>query len=183
MEQNDSGILTLFAFDEEKAFNQMFERYYSALCVMAGVYTGNEAIAEDIVQQVFIGFWEKKCHHRVDSSLQGYLQSSVRNACINFLRKEKLIKKSQANLLISTEADEVFNFLLAKEEQLILEKAINELPVQCRKAFELVYFEELKYKDAAKNMDLSVNTIKTHLKNALRLLKTNSKLKFYYQVK
>jgi len=183
MEQVDSGILTLFAFDEKKAFNQMFESYYSALCVMAGVYTNDQTIAEDIVQQVFIGFWEKKCHHRINTSLIGYLRNSVKNSCLNYLQKEKLIEKKLEDLAFESKADEVLDFLLIKEEQLLLEKAINELPVQCRKAFELVYFEELQYKAAAENMHVSINTVKSHLKNALRILKTNSRIRVYYQTK
>ncbi|PKP52205.1 MAG: hypothetical protein CVT92_10045 [Bacteroidetes bacterium HGW-Bacteroidetes-1] len=183
MEQEDAAILILFTLDEEKAFSQMFDHYYSALCVIARVYTNNQTIAEDIVQQVFIGFWEKKCHLRINSSLHAYLRTSVRNACINYLQKEKEIEKKQTNLPNESRADEVLDLLMAKEEQLILEKAIKELPLQCRRVFELVYFEELQYKAAAEDMHISVNTVKSHLKSALRILKTNSRLKLYYQIK
>jgi RNA polymerase sigma-70 factor (family 1) len=183
MDQEDSDILALFARDEEEAFRLAFNRYYSALCVVAGLYTGNQAIAEDIVQQVFIGFWEQKCQHRVNTSLKGYLQTSVRNACLNYLQKKKRLEINQNELPFEAAAVEALDLLLDKEQQLLLKKAINELPLQCRRVFELVYLEDLQYRATAETMHISVNTVKSHLKNALRILKTNSRLKLYYQLK
>ena len=180
MDQEDSGIMALFAVDEETAFRLTFDRYYAALCVAAGLYTGNQAIAEDIVQQVFIGFWEQKYQHRIQLSLKGYLHTAVRNACLNHLQKKKNAEKIQADRPTEEEVKQALDFLLDKEEQKVIEKAISELPDQCRRVFELVYLDQLQYKAAAENMQLSVNTVKSHLKNALRILKGNERLRIYF---
>ena len=183
MDQEDSGILALFACDEEKAFKQMFDLYYADFCVVARLFTGSQVVAEDIVQQVFVGFWEQKCQTRINSTLKGYLQTSVRNACVNYLHKQKNVEKKQSEIIFDEVAVQALDFLLNKEEQKVIAKAVSELPDQCRKVFELIYFDELPYKAAAVNLHLSVNTVKSHLKNALRILKSNSRLKSYYLVK
>ncbi len=183
MDQEDSGILALFAVDEEKAFKLMFDLYYADFCVVARLYTGSQVLAEDIVQQVFVSFWEQKCQNRINSTLKGYLHTSVRNACLNSLNKQKIIEKNQSVIPMDEEAVQALDFLLNKEEQKVIAKAVSELPEQCRKVFELIYFDDLQYKAAAVNLHLSVNTVKSHLKNALRILKSNSRLKSYYLVK
>lgn len=182
MDKEDSGILALFTDNSDEAFKLMFDRYYSALCVVARMYTGDQAAAEDIVQQVFIVFWEQKCYQRVTISIKAYLQTSVRNASLNFLQKKKNIDRNQAGMPCDAAAGQALDFLLNREEQKVIEKAISELPEQCRKVFEMVYFEDTQYKAVAENLQISVNTVKSHLRNALRILKNNARLKLYYQV-
>lgn len=140
----------------------MFDRYYADFCVFARLYIGRQAIAEDLVQQVFIHFWEQKRHKSIKTSLKGYLQQSVRYACLNELKRLKPEESLQEGSAQDILAEQALDFLLDKEARAIFDQAIGELPAQCRKVFEMVYFDDVQYKTAAESLQVSVNTVKSH---------------------
>ena len=76
--------------------------------------------------------------------------------------------------------EQAIDFMLRKEEVKVFDKAYDALPFQSRKVFELIYFAGQPYKTAAQTLNLSVNTIKSHLKNALRILKNSPVINNYY---
>lgn len=183
MIHEDDSLLAHYAINEEEAFRMMFDRYYADFCVFARLYVGRQAIAEDLVQQVFIRFWEQKRHKNIKTSLKGYLQQSVRFACLNELKRQKQEDPLQEGSAQDILAEQALDFLLDKEARTIFDQAIGELPAQCRRVFEMVYFDDLQYKAAAENLQVSVNTVKSHLKNALRILRGNKELKIHFQPK
>jgi len=183
MRKRDSEIHEILLRNEEKAFRLLFDRYYSSMCLVAQLYTENPAEAEDLVQYFFIKLWEEKHFLNINGSFRNYLLTGIRNLCINFLEKKKTDRKRLNQLPNEREDNQSFDFLLNKEEQAIFNRAISELPEQCRKSIELVYFSNRSYKDAADQLNLSVNTVKSHLKNGLRKLKNNSEINRYFQEK
>ncbi len=180
MKAHDKEINELFEKDEQAAYEKLFVRYYKPLCVAAKLYTADSPASEDIVQQLFIKFWEEKHYKKVTASYQQFLQTSLRNACFNHLDKEKTRQKRLQKSRPEAYIEEAIDFLLQEEETSIFERAYAELPEQSRKAFELVYFADHSYKSAAENLKVSVNTIKSHLKSALRKLRNSKILKSYY---
>lgn len=183
MINEDASLLAHFAINEEEAFKMMFDRYYAEFCVYARLFIGRQTIAEDLVQQIFIRFWEQKCHKNIRTSLKNYLQQSVRYACLNELKRQKPEDPFPEGLGQGILAEQALDFLLDKEARTIFDQAIAELPAQCRRVFEMVYFDDVQYKTAAENLQVSVNTVKSHLKNALRILKGNKSLKIHFQPK
>jgi RNA polymerase sigma-70 factor (ECF subfamily) len=183
MNHEDDSLLAHYAINEEEAFKVMFDRYYADFCVFARLYVGRQSIAEDLVQQVFIHFWEQKRHKIIKTSLKNYLQQSVRYACLNELKRQKPEDPLQEGSAQDILAEQALDFLLDKEAREIFDQAIGELPVKCRRVFEMVYFDDAQYKAVAENLQVSVNTVKSHLKNALRILKSNKGLKIHFQPK
>lgn len=170
----------MFLSDQEKAFRELFIRYYQPMVLAARIYTNNHPESEDIVQQFFARFWEEKLFHTIKTSYRQYLHVSIRNTCFNHLQRKKQNLRQANDLELELEANQAIDFLLHKEEFEIFEKAYDELPPQSRKVFELVYFSDQSYNDAARALDLSINTVKSHLKNALRILKNSTLLNNYY---
>jgi len=183
MNKEDSDIRELIAMDEEKGFRLMFERYYASLCAVAQLYIPNKAEAEDVVQQLLIKLWEEKHFKSINSSYRSYLQTGIKNACLNALNKNKTREKMLQSLPGEEIVDQAFDFLTNEEEQAIFEKAFSDLPDQGRKVIELVYFSDNSYKGAADTLNVSVNTIKSHLKNTLQKLRNNKTLNYYYKEK
>ncbi len=180
MDKEDVKLSEMFRSDQEKAFRELFIRYYKPMVLAARIYTNNHPESEDIVQQFFAKFWEEKLFKTINTSLRNYLQVSVRNACFNHLQREKKLHKQDINPLLEHEVEQAVDFLLQKEEIHVFELAYNKLPAQSRKVFELVYFSNQSYNDTAQILELSINTVKSHLKNALRILKNSSLLNNYY---
>ncbi len=181
MDKEDIRLMKKFEGNQQDAFRELFIRYYKPMVVAAKIYSNNDPESEDIVQQFFVKFWEEKLHQRINSSIRHYLHVSIRNTCFNHINRLKT--KQQNDLLTDQEADvdQAIDFILRNEELEVFEKAYSELPPQCRKVFELVYFSDQSYKEAALTLDLSINTVKSHLKTAINILKNSALLNNYYR--
>ncbi|HKL32234.1 MAG TPA: sigma-70 family RNA polymerase sigma factor, partial [Tangfeifania sp.] len=74
---------------DEKALNELFDLYYSALYLFANKYLQDMDLARSLVQQVFIDLWTKRERITVSTSVKSYLYTTVKNRCIDVLRKTK----------------------------------------------------------------------------------------------
>jgi len=169
MEGQDQILLNELKKGHKMAYEQVFKKYYRALSIKAFEMLEDEMDAEDLVQNLFISMWQKSHYLSIKTSLKAYLFRAVHNQCLMRLRKRKV---EQHRL-------EVYTFNLNEEEEADSETdkqqdrinlIFNELPTQRQKAFKLVYLEDKKYKEAANEMGLSVNSVKTHLKLAIKML-------------
>jgi RNA polymerase sigma-70 factor (ECF subfamily) len=166
----ETVLLQAFKKGEQSAFEAVFKRYYKQLRVEAFLLLRNQKDAEDLVQELFLDLWNKQLYRNVQHTIGAYLHMAIRNKCLNFLEKEKRAqKKVQAyNPALSTLPDE-YDLSLPH----IFQSALNKLPAQRLKAFTLVYLEEKKYEEAAAEMGISINSIKSHLKLAIKSLKNH----------
>jgi RNA polymerase sigma-70 factor (family 1) len=180
MDNEDIRLLELFEKNDREAFRELFSRYYKPMVLAAKLYSNNDPESEDIVQQVFVKLWEEKLYKKINTSFKRYLQVSVRNACFNHIGSIRVKQKYGSDIKEDMMAEQAIDFLLRNEEVLVFEKAYEALPVQSRKVFELVYFAGQPYKTAAQTLNLSVNTIKSHLQNAIRILKNSPVINNYY---
>ena len=183
MNKEDELIIQTAYKNERKAFKMLFDRYYKPLSVVALMYTHNQNEAEDIVQQVLLKVWEEHQLQNIHTSLKSFLNTAVRNASINFLEKKKTREDYRQKLPKEEESLNALDFLLNEEEQSIFRKALNDLPPKSRQVFEMVYFQNQAYKKAAEMLGISVNTVKTHLKTCLKILRANQSLKRYFSEK
>jgi len=170
MEITDQILLNDLKNSKNTAYEQVFKKYYKSLSLKAYMMLEDEMEAEDLIQNLFISMWQKSHYHSVNSSLKAYLFRAVHNQCLMALRTRKVIqqKMDEYTERINLEKDIEQSEQTGSENTINL--ALNELPAQRQKAFKLVYMENKKYQDAANEMGLSVNSIKTHLKLAVKML-------------
>jgi len=129
-------------------------------------------LSRSLVQQVFVDLWVKREKLNVHSSPKSYLYHSVKNRSIDYLRKEK--KNIPVNE--SCENIELIPFRDLVEEAELNDKiniAINKLPDKCREIFILCRFENLKYSDIAKKLNISVKTVEMQMGIALKKMRDN----------
>lgn len=74
----DERILALFAENKEKAFRLLYDTYYLPLCLYSVQFTGSTETSEDIVQNLFVSFWDKNSHTTISSNLHAWLFNAVR---------------------------------------------------------------------------------------------------------
>jgi RNA polymerase sigma-70 factor (ECF subfamily) len=167
---------------DEKAFQYVFDTHYGLLCSIASEFLKDDFLAETIVGDVILYLWEKRETIEIQSSLRAYLIKAVRNKCLNYQQLQYVVKETrfpeheelldaEGNYLISD--SQPLAALLEKELEIEIEKSINSLSDECRKVFELSRFEQLKYEDIAEELNISVNTVKYHIKNALSKLRAD----------
>lgn len=161
---------------EERAFDYIFRKYYKSLCAQANLYINDIDTAQYQVQECFIRFWEKRKEMGEINNLAGYLSFMVRNQCIDYLRKAKVMAKVQEYELEQSLADNsTENELLLHEFEEKLVIALSNLPERSRIAFEFSRFENKTYPEIAKEMGISVKAVEALLSRALKFLKTELK--------
>jgi RNA polymerase sigma-70 factor (ECF subfamily) len=127
-----------------------------------------------MVQQVFYKLWERKEQVTVHTSLKAYLYRAVHNESMNHLKHRKVKSTHQTYVMHEQQHRHEKNAterLAGKELETKIREALNELPEQCRTIFQLSRFEELKYREIADQMGLSVKTVENQMGKALKLMR------------
>jgi RNA polymerase sigma-70 factor, ECF subfamily len=169
---------------KEDAFEQVFRQHFLKLCLYAEHYVRDKEAAEEIVEEFFCFFWINASQIIINSSLSGYIYISIHNRCLKYLRQEKVRHKYLENgqyiftdreLLETVSDDYPDAYLVSRELEDIIEKAINSLPDQCRKVFSLSRLEDLSYVEISDKLGISINTVKTQMARALKKMKVSLK--------
>jgi RNA polymerase sigma-70 factor (family 1) len=170
MEISDQILLKGLQNGNQSAYELVFKKYYKALALKAYLILENEMEAEDLVQNLFISMWEKSQFLSVNTALKAYLFKAVHNQCLMCLRKRKTDQQRMDEYTHTLDLTTDEQSLSDAAHEKMIQFALEELPAQRQKAFQLVYLEDKKYKEAATEMGLSVNSVKTHLKLAVKML-------------
>jgi RNA polymerase sigma-70 factor (ECF subfamily) len=171
----DWPLKKLFATDPRQACELLFRTYYAPLCSHAARVVYAKETAEDIVSEVFCNFWKNKVYLTIDTSFQAYLFRAVRYRAYNYLRWELTKSRRSSDDRIDDLADSrslPLEIMQYDELQRNIEKAIDELPPQCRRVFLLSRFEGRKYGEIADELNIALKTVEAHMSKALSLLRT-----------
>ena len=135
---DDKTLFKRITEGDEKAFEILFHTYYANLCRFATGIISNDEIAEEIVQDLFVKFWEKRTQITIDSSVKNYLYRAVKNQCINTIKHNNIVAQHISSQLSEKETDirpdELF---LATELAKKIEESIASLPEKRREIFRL----------------------------------------------
>jgi len=161
---------------KEEEFEKLYFENYAFLCRRIYRFVRDEDITKDIVQDVFLKYWQKINELRINESPKAYLQRACINQALNYLKeKERRGEREQSYAYnISTSAGHTERPDLdyaATETSTNIDKAINQLPPACRNAFLLSRHELKSYKEIAKLLNISVNTVEKHIGKALKVLR------------
>jgi len=160
---------------DKKAFKYFFEKYYSELCNFVNIYLKDTSLSEEVVQDIFVYFWENKSKINVHSSVRAYLFSASKYRSLNELRNQKRIPTSQDSAstanLHATDEDTEDCFTDPEELKNILNQAIQQLPEKCREIFLLSKKGNLSNKDIADQLNISVKTVENQITIALKKLR------------
>jgi RNA polymerase sigma-70 factor (ECF subfamily) len=159
-------------YGDETAFETLFKTHYNALHAYAQVILKDEDLAEEIVQGMFLKFWEKRTSLNIQS-IKAYLYKCVYNDSLNYLKQEKTKSKYQDFTVhtMNTEHEPASLKVELSELQQHLREALNHLPEQCCTIFQMSRFEELKYREIAEHLGLSIKTVENQMGKALRILR------------
>lgn len=169
---NNSQLHSIRTGDEQ-AFEQLFRAQYPILCGYARKYLDDVDQAEEVVQEMFFNFWQKKEKLEINISLEAYLFRSVRNSCLNYLKHLKIREEHRlaTSHEIRKKEQEVYDNVEALELQEKIESVIERLPPERKKIFKMSRYEELKYKEIAEKLNLSVKTVEAQMGKALKYLR------------
>ena len=155
------------------AFEQLFKAHFKALHAYANAMLQDEDASEEIVQNMFMRLWEKREVLSIQTSVKAYLYKSVHNDTLNLIKhnKVKLKYENHAAYVMKNESNKASDTFELRELEERLREAMNDLPQQCRTIFQMSRFEELKYKEIAEQLNLSVKTVENQMGKALKIMR------------
>ena len=171
---HDEQIALLLGKRDEAAFEQVFKTHYKNLHAYAFTMLKDEDEAEETVQQVFFKLWERSDRLSISGPLAAYLYRAVHNEGLNFLKHQKVKADHQLHVAYSmkNKTEHIQEKMVGKELEMKFREALNELPEQCRTVFQMSRFEDMKYREIADKLDISIKTVEKHMGKAFKLLKT-----------
>ena len=170
---SDQELFVLLKSGDEPSFAEIYSRYNALLLVHADNKLRNEDEARDVVQDVFVRLWEKRDQLQIESSLSGYLYSSVRNQIFNMIKHQKVITAYTDSLFAENRDNEIYADHLIREKQFaaMIQAEIDSLPPRMKQVFELRRFEDLSNKEVAERLGITEYTAQDHMKKAVKALK------------
>lgn len=179
MLNEDKHLISRLKQNDQKAFDEIFQIYYSRVYNLAFRFLHSREETEEIVQTVFITIWESRQKIDEEKSFTAYIYSIARHLTYNQLKKavykQRFIEYSlQGTEPVENVSEDTFYF---KELQQLLEEAMAELPPRRREIFHLSRNKGLSYKEIATRLSVTESTVNTQISKAIEFLK--EKLKDY----
>lgn len=159
----------------DKKFEQLYRRFHPSLVSFAAYLTGSSEDAAELVNDVFFSVWQKKEKLAIDESLKSYLYAAVKNRSINFQKKKKMkiveILPHDRESALTADGQ-----ITQKETDDKLQFILSDLPPKCKQVFVMSRFDELKNKEIATLLDISVKTVENQMTKAFKIVKEKWKI-------
>ena len=164
--------------DDKKAFDLLFERYWSPMYVSAYNYLRDAEVSTEVVHDVFLNIWEKRKEFQIHS-LKGYLTASARYHVYKCLRE----RKASAVLYVENYNDELSvrngnegeEKLLCHDLENSIEDHLLQLPKRCREIFLLSRIRQMTNDEIALHLGVSKRTVENQITHALKFLRLHFK--------
>ena len=158
---------------EEVAFEYVFREYYASLCFFANKFLRDREAAKDVVQEVFLHFYEKKQYHFPNwIALKSFLYGCVQRKTLSYWEKMNNRARIQREMELQ-EYQENEYFLHQVEAEMFEEifAAIEKLPTECRRIFKMSYIDHLDIQEITEQLNISKATVKTQRQRAKKFLR------------
>lgn len=169
----EKDLLFRIANRDMHAFKTVYDHYSRKIYGHCLRLLHVDVLAEEALQEIFLKLWLMEGRLTQIDHLDAYLKALTRNHCLNVIRRRVLEEQVQAAATADyTEAhNETEETILLRDARALLDEALDALPEQQREVYRLCQREGLTYDQAAQQLGISVNTVKTHMKRAMATLR------------
>ena len=168
---SDFDLIALLKVDDVVAFEVLYGRYFSKLYNHAYEKLHDRFLAQEVVQDLFISFWQNRYKLDVRVSLASYFFIALRNLIINQYRKQLIYEQhiQKIGLTQSDLSDSTNEWLNYKDLQSEYHAVLQTLPEKCREVF-MMSRNGASHKEIAEAFNISPKTVEQHITKALRVL-------------
>ena len=155
---------------DNKTFEDLFELHFTKLMGFVFNYVRDEEVAKDIVHDAFLTLWSNRKRLNPVYPVKSYLFTLAQNCALNYLRHLRVVTGNEQAVteLLEAANEELDDY----EKRLVrLEEKFAQLPEKQREVLVKCVVEGKKYKEVAEELDITVNTVKTHITRALKFLR------------
>jgi RNA polymerase sigma-70 factor (family 1) len=174
---NDEELTALLRGGDQPAFTEIYNRYWSLLYAHVYKMLRDKGDTEDVVQEIFSTLWLKKEGLSEATNLRGFLYVSARNRVFNLIGQQR-VRQDYLGVIAAFIGEADLGTLQQLDENELaglLDSEIRLLPAKMREVFELSRKENLSHKEIAARLQLSEQTVKKQVQNALKILKPRLK--------
>ncbi len=175
---SDQELVELVQMQDNKAaFSELYNRYWEPLINHAGKRTGSLAMAEEIVQDVFVDFYLRRKEITFSHSLAAYLKTAIKFQVFKFYRAQQVQDKyiQTAAHIGYTAPIQPDNILEAKQIHAEIIQITEKMPATCKEVFLLSRFEKRSNQDIADQLNISVAMVRKHITKSMKIMRTEIK--------
>ncbi|WEK33824.1 MAG: RNA polymerase sigma-70 factor [Candidatus Pseudobacter hemicellulosilyticus] len=172
---SDEQLFETLQTEDEKAFRAIYERYHKAVYAYLLGFLKDNNLAEEMTHEVFLKIWDIRGKVSLHSSFSSYLFRICHNKAINALEKiaaDNRLRQRVLQHLQDLSSAHIQDTNLLQEYDQLLENALDTLPPQRRKVFQLCREEGKSYDETAAQLGISRNTVKEHMVKAQKALRS-----------
>ncbi|MFY0712548.1 RNA polymerase sigma-70 factor [Seonamhaeicola sp. NFXS20] len=168
----DLDLINAIKYNDENAFEVLFQKYYEDLVSYVTVFTYHKPTAEDIVQQLFITLWVKRRELNITKSVKGYLYTVAHRSYVDYYRSTK-----RKNALFDELKEQALRDSIKEDKEIVnkrikkLKKIVDKLPPKCKEILRLNKLEGLKYQEIANRLNISVKTVESQMRIAYQKIR------------
>jgi RNA polymerase sigma-70 factor (family 1) len=171
----DDMLLGHLKASDEKAFKEIYQRYWKLLFFIAYKKSQSKELAEEIVQSIFISVWEKRKTAEIDN-LEHYLKVAVKYRVINLFKSRAVKEKFIRTVAKREDLDNsTYQSIGLKDLSDAMQVSIEMLPQKTKEIFKLSRLENYSVKQIAQQMNMSEKAVEYHITQSLKLMRTRLK--------
>jgi RNA polymerase sigma-70 factor (family 1) len=171
----DEQLIENLIAGQEKAFDELYDRYRDKLYTIAYNRVRSKEVAEELMQEVLADLWEKRHSLQLQSSFGAYITTALKYTVLDYIRSQKRKDAFYQAILRQPSAPDTNhenNYLFTELREQI-EQGINQLPEQSQRVFRLSREQSLSAKEISQALQISPNTVKYHIAYSLKALRTH----------
>ncbi len=161
------------ASGDEAAFNKIYDHHWEQLFFSAYKRIGSKAIAEELVQDIFLDLWTKRKKIKIKTSLHSYLAGAMKNKILDYIRHEKVKEKYILSItyLNYEEENKALAHLYSNDLEEQIKTAESYLPPRCYTIYQLSRKHHFSNREIADQLNISTKTVENQITKALRTLR------------
>ena len=167
---SDKELLDLLKAGKEKAFTEIYNRYWKRLLSIAYNLTKDKSTAQEIVQEIFTGLWIKQADLNIES-LNGYLATAVRFSVFKLIYRQKRrleIELQNCKDELSTLSEDQID---ARFTQEFINRVVEQLPEKCKLVFKYSRNAGLTIPEISMELSMAEKTVEGHLTKGLKTIR------------
>lgn len=169
----DSELVFQLRKKDHTAFTEIYNRYWRTLFIHAFKILKDEGEAADVVQDIFTALWTRVDQWQLESTLNAYLYTAVRNRCLKAIakgsRREAFVEELTSSFNEDTNTTDAS--LNVREFERLLEDGIKQLPPRMQQVYRKSREEGLTHKQIAEEIGITENSVKTTMHRTLNSLR------------
>jgi len=173
---DDAILLKLLKAGDGTALQEIYSRYSEPVFLAALKKLRSKAIAEELVQNLFISLWAKRETVQIQH-LSSYLQTAIRYQVIDYIRsqmiRERYYQSAREQMTVQENLSE--SRLLLHELSIAIDNTIKKLPQKTQEIFRLSRYEKRSVKEIAQYMNLSEKAVEYHVTQSLKFMRLHLK--------